>query len=273
MSVTDICRDEIIFNNSWADSEEKTPDINEAIEKYNQSQSRFLYYPWGVYITAYTRKNLFNGIKEFGGDWIYADTDSIKVTRYKEHLNYINHYNSEIQRKIRNCLRYYKIDENEAVPLTTKGVKKPLGIWDFEGEYSHFKTLGAKRYMVIKDSEISLTVSGLNKAQTIPYILDTVGVSYTKESSDKGIHFKLSKYSEKDAEKIFNFFNDLMYIPAEHTGNNELFYRDEPTEGVISDYMGNKYNYREESSVFFQKREYHMNSVISEITLLIDMLA
>lgn len=75
MMVTDIMRDEIIYEEDW---ESSTPSIEEAIDKYNKSKSRFLYYPWGVWVTAYARRNLFRTIYKVKEDFIYADTDSIK---------------------------------------------------------------------------------------------------------------------------------------------------------------------------------------------------
>ena len=63
MTVTDICRDEIIYDeSSQMDWEKQKPNIEDAIEKYNKSARRFLFYPWGVWVTAYARRNLFSGL-------------------------------------------------------------------------------------------------------------------------------------------------------------------------------------------------------------------
>lgn len=63
MIVTDILRDEILFNNGdgihdkmWLSD---SKNLEEAISLYNKSYNRFLYYPWGVWVTAYARRNLF----------------------------------------------------------------------------------------------------------------------------------------------------------------------------------------------------------------------
>ena len=52
-------------------------------EKYNLSKSRVLYYPWGVFCTAYARKILWEIITKIDkishNDYIYLDTDSIKL--------------------------------------------------------------------------------------------------------------------------------------------------------------------------------------------------
>ena len=42
------------------------------LKRYNKSKKRFLYYPWGIFCTAYARKNLWTGILAFGDDYIYS---------------------------------------------------------------------------------------------------------------------------------------------------------------------------------------------------------
>ena len=55
-------------------------------------------------------------------------------------------------------LEYYNLNPNLLSPKTVKGEIKPLGVWDFEGYYTRFKTLGAKRYLVEEDDNLYLTV-------------------------------------------------------------------------------------------------------------------
>lgn len=52
-TVTDICRPDIIYDGEW---DSKEPDINTVIDKYNKSNSRFLFYPWGVDYSLCTSK-------------------------------------------------------------------------------------------------------------------------------------------------------------------------------------------------------------------------
>ena len=91
MSVTDIVKDNAIYNEENWDFEKV--DIAEEIEKYNGSKNRFLYYAWGIYVTAYARRNLWTGILAVGKDYIYSDTDSIKVLNYENHKPYVEAYN------------------------------------------------------------------------------------------------------------------------------------------------------------------------------------
>ena len=233
MCVTDIVRDEISYSDDWNID---VPDLNEEIEKYNKSQSRFLFYPWGVWVTAYARRNLFTGIVEFGPDYIYSDTDSIKVLNTSEHAAYIEYYNQKILDKLYHAVDHNGIDPEAINPETIKGEKKPLGVWDFDGHYKRFKTLGAKRYMVEYDSgKISLTVSGLNKKTCVPYMQD--------------------KYKSK----IFDAFNDDLYVPPEYTGKMTHTYIDDEKTGYLTDYTGIRAEYDELSSVHLENAEYTMS--------------
>lgn len=236
MTVTDICRDEIIFNTEgWS---QKTPDIGEALAKYNTSKNRFLFYPWGVWITAYARRNLFTGIAEFGNDYIYSDTDSIKAINAGDHAEYIEKYNKMVSEKIKAALEYHGLPLDAAEPSTIKGVKKPLGVWDFDGQYSRFKTLGAKRYLVEQDGELKLTVAGLSKRDAVEY---------------------LEEQSQGDNTKAFELFSENWYVPPGRTGKNTHTYIDHETEGEVTDYMGVKAHYHEYSSIHMGPADYSLS--------------
>lgn len=231
MIVTDICRNEIIYTDEWT---EKEVDIEKAINKYNKSKNRFLFYPWGVWITAYARRNLFTGIYEFQDDYIYADTDSIKVCNYQNHEDYIKSYNNWITKKLEDAVEYHGIDKSKIRPLTIKGEEKPLGVWDDEGCYEKFKTLGAKRYMVQKNGKINITVSGLNKKVCVPYLL------------------------EKYGDNVFDEFKNGLYVPPQYTGKNVHTYIDIEMFGYITDYLGDRNTFHEYSSVHLCECDYSL---------------
>ena len=237
MAVTDIVRDDIIYTDHWLTSDEKEPvDVEKAISQYNNNSSRFLFYPWGVWVTAYARRNLFSGIVAFGCDYVYSDTDSIKAINHEKHMDYINKYNDMIRTQLYEAMKYHGIPRDAIEPETIKGVKKCLGVWDYEGKYTRFKTLGAKRYMVEKDGEINITVSGLNKKICVPYLM--------------------KKWGKKD---VFEHFNDDLYIPPEYTGKNTHTYIDDERIGTVTDYLGNVANYKELSGVHLMKADYSLS--------------
>lgn len=244
MAVTDIVRPEIIYSgDSWQAPE--TPDFEQAIKDYNGSSSRFLFYPWGVWVTAYARRNLFTGICEFGNDYVYSDTDSVKALNAENHLEYIQRYNETIRSQLIRAMDHHGINPDAIEPETMENVKKCLGVWDFDGHYEQFKTLGAKRYLVKysndernpekKRGTFNLTVSGLNKKTCVPYLLN--------------------KYGEKG---IFSAFNRELYIPPEYTGKNTHTYIDEPRVGVVIDYLGVPCEYNEQSGVHLGKADYSL---------------
>lgn len=242
MCVTDICRDEIIYNGEWSNDK---PDLEEAIKKYNSSSKRFLYYAWGVWITAYARAALFSGILEFKKDYVYSDTDSLKVLNYKKHMKYIDNYNTNIVKQIDTCLISYGLDPELSRPKNKWGVVKQLGVWNEEDLYSRFKTLGAKRYMTETEKGISLTVSGVNKKKAIPYLLQKYG-----------------------KENIFKEFNDGLMIPStymdggvEKSGTGKLThtYIDDKIVGKVKDYQGKISTYHELSGIHMEGADYSLS--------------
>lgn len=233
MMVTDIVRPEVTYDD---DKEWITQDIinyDEKIQKYNDDPKRFLSYAWGIWVTAYARRNLFSGILEFGSDYVYSDTDSIKGINCEQHDAYIQKYNEFIRMKMQMAMDHHRLSIDLTEPETIEGIKKPLGAWDFEGQ-SDMKSLGAKRYMTLKDGKYSLTVSGLNKKVTIPYI--------TEQNIDP-----------------FEFFQEDMYIPKGYTGKKIHTYIDYPVSGELIDYTGLKGYYNELSCVSLEESDYTLS--------------
>lgn len=239
MCVTDICRPTIIYSPLEWTSE--TPDISEAIKKNNNSAKRFLYYLWGVWVTAYNRRNLFMAIKELGEDYVYSDTDSVKFKNFEKHKQFFETYNKINEFKLKNAMNYHKLDYDLCRPKTIKGVTKVLGAWEFEGISTRFKTLGSKRYLYEKNNELTLTVAGLNKQDALKYMQKVFG------------------------NQIFENFKEGLYIPPENTGKQTHTYIDEEMDGVLTDYLGNKAEYHEKSGIHLSNAEYTLS--LSEIYL------
>ena len=244
MSVTDIAPDNVKFDNGW--TTEKC-DIIKEIKAYNNQKQRFLFYPWGVFVTAYARRNLFTGIYNAGSDYIYADTDSVKMINYDQHLDYIEAYNENIIEKTKDAMNFHNIPYEYATPRDKKGQKHYLGVWEHDAKYSQFKTLGAKRYLCLEDGKYKLTVSGVDKKLGAQYIVD---------------HAK-----EKNANP-FDVFNEDLIIPKGKGGRKILTYIDEPIDGEITDYLGNTAHYHEESCVHMEDGEYTFNIAESYATYL-----
>lgn len=236
MMVTDIVKELSICDESGEWQEPEIPDLKEAINKYNANKQRFLYYPWGVFVTSYARRNLYTGILEFGDDYIYSDTDSIKCLNMDRHMDYVNGYNRYIVAAIDKCLKSYGLDPDLSRPKNIKGSIKQIGVWDWETEkdpYTEFKTLGAKRYMYMQGDKLHITIAGVSKA---------LGRDYIAAQGNP-----------------FNFFADGMVIDKEHSGKLTHSYLDYEQDGELTDYRGVTMHYHEESSVHLEQAEYKMS--------------
>lgn len=246
MMVMDIVRGEFKYiNGDWQPLKDK--DYEKEINKYNNSSSRFLYYLWGVFVTAYARRNLFSGIIEYGkdGDYCYSDTDSIKGINSDNHKEYRDKYNQLIIEQLEIAMDHHGLPRDLIRPKTREGVEKPLGVWDFDGNYKRFKTLGAKRYLVEYSDDprngsdcgkIQLTVSGINKKKCVPWMISKYGV-----------------------EGIFEKFNNRMEVPGDYTGKMTMTYVDDEIEGDLIDYNGVKGHYFERSYIHSSKSEYKLS--------------
>lgn len=230
MTVTDILQDLTEYKNGkW--SEQMLTDIEklQKIDKYNKSKNKFYSYLWGVFITAYARRNLWSGIFEYGEDYIYSDTDSIKCVNADKHSEYHDRYNKRVTQKITDCLASYGIEYQ--IPKNQKGKECPLGVWDYEGTYTRFKTLGAKRYLYeTADNKLHLTCAGLNKELGCKYI--------------------------SQQEQPFRYFDKTIYVPSEYSGRLESFYIDEEFSEELTDCKGVTIRVTELSSVCMNPEAY-----------------
>lgn len=238
MCVTDILRDLVTFSEleMWGVSE---VDREKEIQRYNENPQRFLFYAWGIFVTSYARSNLFSGILACGCDYIYADTDSLKILNYEQHADYFKKYNEYISKRLKTACEYHGFDPARVRPLTIKGKEKPLGVWDDEtadGGYPAFITLGAKRYMYLNDGELHVTVAGSNKKKTAEYLQKTYGKYYA----------------------FYKFTNNLR-VPVGYSGRTTSCYIDYETSGEIIDYMGVKGNFHELTSVHVEQTEYNLS--------------
>ena len=217
MCVTDLVSDgeQCTYNKGW---EYIKPDVAECVNQYNNNPNRFLFYVWGVFVTAYARNNLFNGIKSIGRDYVYCDTDSIKFLNLDAHKAYIADYNSSIIKKCTECLEHWDLDPAMLAPKNRKGEVKQIGIWDYEGKYDHFKTNGCKRYLTEIGGEFDLTCAGLPE--------------------NKGIA-ELTR-NGTNVDDVFARFNDDFKVDAENSGKLAHFYNDDPFEIEVVDYLGKR---------------------------------
>lgn len=122
--------------------------LQDLIDQYQATG--WLPYQWGVWVTAYARQKLHEGLHVIDpDDFIYSDTDSIK---------YMGDYSAAFEE----LNKKYRREEYSAVD--PKGKRHYIGVFEFEGTYKRFKTMGAKKYAYEDpDGSLHITVSGVNK--------------------------------------------------------------------------------------------------------------
>lgn len=249
MMVTDILRDLIMYDpertNERGDIEpwfNKEINKQESIDKYNNNPFRFQFYIWGIFVTSYARRNVLSGVLACGNDYIYADTDSLKILNYEKHREYFKNYNDNIYKRLKKACDYHGFSYDRIAPLTAKSELKPLGIWEDEtkkckgGSYPCFSTLGAKRYMYLENGVLHTTVAGANKEMTAKYLTD-----------------KFGKYG------AFYHFDETLSIPKSHSGRTTSCYIPHETSGTVTDYLGNSGTFHEMSSVHIEQTVYNLS--------------
>ena len=268
MCVTNPLNAEIFFDDEkgWSSEEIITDDIKkERLHKSVTSYSSVLSYAWGVWVTAYARQNLLKMVKIIGDDVIYCDTDSIKYMNYKKYENVIAEYNNELLSRGIDCLNRYKIDKSLLTPKDIKGNEHALGVFTDEGVYSDFKTVGAKRYMTVKEeNKLQITVSGIKKNYFYKWLKYTLGGKcfdkYDKETNDENEMYYYQIQTEEEKEKIFALFEDeKLEIPEDFTGKMTHSYIDEKYTCNLRDYTGKIAEVSQQRYIHLEKQPFKMS--------------
>lgn len=168
MIVTDIIRQENLFNDQWEKGE------NSTLEEYYSNRNNFLTYQWGLFVTAICRTNLQKAIDKIGLDCVYIDTDSIKyVGKHDDVFEQVN------QEMIDWCT------QNDIINyVNVRNHKYFLGLYDKEKGYDEFVTLGAKKYAFKQSNKIGITVAGLNKKSGAKELKQKGGLSKFKNGTE-----------------------------------------------------------------------------------------
>ena len=158
-------------------------------DPYSDRYRSFLSPYWGIWVTAYSRKHLFDGIDCYD-TFYYSDTDSIKGHVSAETMEKLNR---QIFENVKKSKEFYNID-NELVD--------DLGQWDYEGRIKLFKYLGAKRYICYKDGKTTATIAGCPKSEYINH--------YSGHMFAKQFHEFTNNFSLKSV-KLRSLYNDKTY--------------------------------------------------------------
>lgn len=273
MMVTSIIKELLQYDNEKGYLDPEQPDILTELEKYNTNKKRFLFWAWGVWITSYARYNLLRVVADTGKDHVYSDTDSDKILNPEKHMDIFEKYDKEVMDKIKSASEFFNIPVERFMPKTKDGIPQIIGTWDHECDYRHFKTLGAKRYLVMEPRK-----QWGKKRMTTDVKVPDFCKEFPSGQPDLSpkmrlynrLHWKYAitvaglpkgavAYMNKISPDPFRIFNSSLYIPAEESGKLNLFYGDDPIDGEMTDYMGNKFSYHEESYVHMEKKHFTLD--------------
>lgn len=216
----DPVRTDFEFNAEDSEFVATIPTIEDALSKHNISRSRYLFYPWAAWVTAYSRYVLLMTMYDLidaGVTVMYCDTDSIYHKPSPKAQGIIDRVNGEVRERLSTAMHYrwfYASDEeveDALAPKDIKGVRHHIGLFEVDGHYDNFKTLGAKRYAVMKGDQFKITVAGLSKG----------AASYIEEIGG------------------MEAFVDGLTVPAEKSGRLTHTYSEETAHNLITDYLGN----------------------------------
>lgn len=216
----DPVRTDFEFNAEDSEFVATIPSTEDALSKHNNSRSRYLFYPWAAWVTAYSRYVLLMAMYDLidaGVTVMYCDTDSIYHKPSPKAQSIIDRVNGEVRERLSAAMHYrwfYASDEeveDALAPKDIKGVRHHIGLFEVDGHYDNFKTLGAKRYAVMKGDQFKITVAGLSKG----------AASYIEEIGG------------------MEAFVDGLTVPAEKSGRLTHTYSEETAKNLITDYMGN----------------------------------
>lgn len=147
MCAQDPVKDVIDFNGGKYEPQNK--ELWQLLKDSNRKA--FLNYAWGVWVTAWARYRLQLMIDQADTNFIYADTDSVKFIGELD----LTEFNNK------------RIDEslaNNAWAMDRKGIVHHIGIFEDDGCYKKFKTLGAKKYVYVDmNDQLHITIAGVNK--------------------------------------------------------------------------------------------------------------
>lgn len=157
MCAQDPVKQSILFIEN--DFKEQNENEAELLLAYNKKA--FLAYQWGVWVTAWARYRLEEGIQLAHGDvndpnapqFVYCDTDSVK---YLGEIN-LTKFNTE---RIKDSKR------SGAYATDPHGITHYMGVYEKEHDMCEFRTMGAKKYVYREtpNDKLVCTIAGVSKS-------------------------------------------------------------------------------------------------------------
>lgn len=258
MSVTNMIRDEVIFDNE-KDWYERALENKEIIEKLNEEKKKaFLSFSYGVWVTAYARSNLLKNVIQLDEYVVYCDTDSMKL---KEGYNkkVIEDYNKFVINKLKHVSKLLDIPYEKFSPKDSKGEKHILGVFDNDGKYDEFITQGAKKYAYTK---------WIDKEK----IKEDTNVQEIKGNKAKVLEITVAGVPKSGALGLKNLseFKDDFVFDFKYTNKNLLIYCENQEKCCIIDYKGKEYQVTDKTGCCIVPTTYVLGKALEYADLISD---
>lgn len=214
MMVTTIPCKNITYIDDWGSE----PMDDEKRRDYARSTLLSPY--WGIYTTAWARYHLLVDVfYKIGNDAVYGDTDSCKYLNPEKYVKIFETFNKKMTK------RRYKFCVENGFDIRLMG---HLGELTDDGNIVKFKTLGAKRYLVLNDhGNLECTVAGLPKKAFNRYLHQNK-VSDLKEvfdCFDFGLKIKNCKNAHAYVDNVTDVITDFNGVSEEmHSGSACVIY-------------------------------------------------
>lgn len=202
MMVQSPVKQSLIFTESDEDVFKVDENVSRETLLTEYNRTAFLPFQWGVWVTAWARYRLKEGINIVGDRYLYDDTDSVKYVKVlgDDIDNKFAEYN---RKRIENSTR------NNAYATDQKGNVHYMGVFEYEKTYTEFSTLGSKKYVYREeDGTLHTTIAGVNKKYASEELEEHGGISAFK------VGFTFSKAGGTES-----VYNDVPYGDYTIDGN------------------------------------------------------
>lgn len=215
-----MAQDPVKISNLFISESEKKWTLDESKTAFEllgaSNEKAFLCYQWGVWVTAHARYALEEGLKLAGEKMVYCDTDSVKYLGECDFAKY-------------NAGRKRDSMKSGAHATDPAGVEHYMGVYEPDGVYATFATLGAKKYAYTLPPKIKngidvnagthVTIAGVTKSKG--------GAELDKHG---GLQAFVDQYPVYKKNGELARMEGFTFIEA---GGTESIWNDNPTNGVI----------------------------------------
>ena len=205
LTVQDPCKDVLLFADCQFEYENLS--VQAMLDKYYEQV--FLYYAYGIWVTALARLELRRALWVAGHQAVYCDTDSVK---YIGEVDF-----TDLNKRLLN-----KSIKNSAFALDRKGNKRYMGVFELDGTYKRFATLGAKKYVYEDDTGLHITIAGVNKKKGAEELQKAGGIERFLLPVEDPLGNGAYQYTDKGFTFREAGGHELIYNPDKTYGFTEI---------------------------------------------------